>query len=98
MSSPPVACTTFADVCRRNAKQKSTGKDTMQKKVGRFKKSVLIRPIPATHANLVVLATVVVLPIVGVLPTIAGFTTAPVFHGYDSIAGIRLGVVRATTR
>ena len=74
--------------------------------VWRFKKSVLTRSSPAICANLVVLAVGVVLPIVGVLPIVAvstvsltmTITTAPVFHGYDSIAGIRLGVVSVTAR
>ena len=65
---------------------------------------VYIRPIPAIHAHLVVLAIDVVLAIVVVLPIVAGstmsvmmtMTTAPVFHGYDSIASILLGVVSAT--
>ena len=65
-----------------------------------FRKSVLIRPIPAIHADLVDLAIDVVLTIVGVLPIVANSTmsltrtttTAPVFHRYDSIVGILLGV------
>ena len=68
-------------------KKKLTGKDIC---TWRSRKSVLIRPIPAVKANLVVLV------IVGVLPIVAGSTmsfmmtmaTAPVFHGRDSIAGI----------
>ena len=58
--------------------------------------------MPAIHANLVVLAIDVVLAVVGVLPIVAisimSFTmtmTTPVFHGYDSIAGILLGVESA---
>ena len=58
---------------------------------------MLIRPIPAIHANLVVLAIVGVLHIVaGTMPLMMTMTTAPVFHGYDSISGIRLGVVSVT--
>ena len=68
--------------------------------------SVLIRSSPPIRANLVVLAIGVVLPFVGVIPIVAGstmsltmtMTTAPVFHGYDSIAGILLGVVSVTAR
>ena len=66
----------------------------------RLKKSVLIRPIPAIHANLIFLAIDVVLAIVGFLPIVANstmsltvtMTTAPLFHRYDSIVGILLGI------
>ena len=86
-----------------NLKNRLTGTEIC-KVIWRFKKSVLIRPIRDIHANLVVLAIVVVLSILDILPIVANstmsltttMTMAPVFHRYDSIAGILLGVVNVT--
>ena len=77
-----------------------TGEEICKVTLAIFRKSVLIRPIPAIHANLAVLAVDVVLAIVGVLPIVADstmsltmtMTTAPVFHRFDSIVYILLGV------
>ena len=64
----------------------------------RLKKSAAIRPIPAIRANHVFLAIDAVLPIVADSTMSLTMTTTPVFHGYDSIADNRVGLVSVTAR
>ena len=93
-------CTTFANVCRRNLLKKNyeCARLLLKKKWLRatvFTTSPTIADIAILFV--VILATVEVLPIVAnsTMSLTMTMTTAPVFHGYDSIADILFGVESA---